>query len=154
MSLFFSQMAFAQQSKTPTTTIENPVDCPVGMCPMAYISLDAMNFHKPRTNCQDGFGICVRISWGVTCTSCFGKSGITGNNIKMWCVTKDNSAELHIPLEIKNQKGFDRVNFSSFEIEENAMAFQFPGGKVRYAKGGVYGTVVKNNEYVITMSLQ
>jgi hypothetical protein len=153
MTLFFSQHAFSQQSKTPTTTLESPVDCPLGMCPMAYINLDAMNFHKPRTNCTEGFGICIRISWGITCTSCFGKSGVSASSVKMWCVTKENTAELHIPLEIKNQKGFEKVNFSSFEIEESSMSFQYPSGKVRYAKGGVYGTTIKDNEYVVTLSL-
>jgi hypothetical protein len=153
MSVLFSQMAFAQQTKTPITTIENPSDCPLGMCPMAYISLDALNFHKPRTNCAEGFGLCIKISWGVTCTSCFGKSAVSGSSIKMWSVLKENAAELHIPLGLKNQKGFEKVNFTQFEMDDNSMGFQLSNGKIRYAKGGIYNTTIKDNEYVITVSL-
>lgn len=153
MSVLFSQVAFSQQNRTPITTIENPSDCPVGMCPMAYISLDALNFHKPRTNCAEGFGLCLKISWGITCTSCFGKSAVSGSNIKMWSALKGNAAELHIPLGIKSQKGYEKVNFSTFEIDENSMGFQLSDGKIRFAKGGIYSTTIKDNEYVVTVSL-
>ena len=71
----------------------------------------------------------------------------------MWSVLKENAAELHIPLGLKNQRGFEKVNFTQFEIDENSVGFQLSNGKIRYAKGGIYNTAIKDNEYVVTVSL-
>jgi hypothetical protein len=49
--------------------------------------------------------------------------------------------------------GFEKVNFTKFEIDDNMMGFQLSNGKIRYAKGGIYNTTIKDNEYVITVSL-
>jgi hypothetical protein len=141
------QAVIAQQPKTGT--IGSIGDCPIGMCPTVYFEIEIFNFHKPRTNCTSGFGLCVRFNAGVECSPCFGKSSLTGTKVKVWAKLSNHSATLHIPKSLQTQKGFETVKFSQFELEDQALSFSFPNGAKRSVRGGTYSVTAVGDEWVI-----
>jgi hypothetical protein len=150
--LFLSMHAlYAQQPKL--NTIGSNGDCPAGMCPSVYFELDIFNFHKPKTNCTNGFGLCIRINTGVECRSCFGKSSMSGTKIKVWAKLNNQSVTLHIPRAIQIQKRFESVSFSQFEIEDQTLNFTFTNGSKRSARGGIYPVSIVGEEFVIQIPL-
>ena len=151
MLWFCVQSSFAQQPKS--NTIGTSGDCPIGMCPTVFFDIEVFNLHKPRTNCTAGFGLCVRINVGVECRSCFGKSSINGTRVNAWVKINNQTAELHLPNAIKSQKGFENVNFSQFELEDQALVFTMLNGSKRSVRGGTYTTSMVGDEFVITLPL-
>ena len=42
--------------------------CPPGTHPVTvFYGIETFNFHKPRTDCQSGFGLCIRLEVGIEC---------------------------------------------------------------------------------------
>jgi len=155
LSLFVASYAvFAQSEKPRMSTIEQPGDCPFGMCQMAYISVDVFNFHKPRTECTEKFGLCIRLSLGYTCVSCFGKSNIEGSNVNMYSSIEGNTIVLHIPSEIKSQKGYEHVDFKSFDIDDDSIEVSFENGSKHHAIGGSYEVEEINDEFVVRIPIK
>jgi hypothetical protein len=141
------QTVLAQQPKSGT--LGSIGDCPTGSCPSLYFELEMFNFHKPRTNCTSGFGLCVRFNTGVECRPCFGKSSLTGTKVRVWAKLSNQSVTLHLPKSIQTQKGFQSVNFSQFELEDQALSFSFPNGTKRAVRGGSYPVSAVGDEWVI-----
>jgi hypothetical protein len=152
--LVASLSVFAQTEKPILSTIEQPGDCPFGMCQMAYLSVDVLNFHKPRTECLEKFGFCIRLSVGVTCVNCFGKSSIDGSHVNVYAGIEGNSIVLHIPSELKFQKGYENVDFKSFEIDDDSIEVSFENGAKHHAIGGSYDVEEINNEFVVHIPLK
>ena len=51
--IFFMQISFASETKSKS-------------CPPTGIWIKLLiNFHRPRTDCQSGFGLCFVVTWGV-----------------------------------------------------------------------------------------
>jgi hypothetical protein len=151
MLVMSMHLLFAQQPKS--TTIGSNGDCPPGMCPSVYFELEMFNFHKPRTNCTSGFGLCVRINTGVECRSCFGKSSMTGTKVKVWAKFSSQSVTLHIPRTLQTQKRFESVNFSQFELEDQTLNFTFTNSSKRSARGGIYPVSLVGDEFVVQIPL-
>ncbi len=152
--LFSSGIVTAQNSKTSPYGggTENP-KCPPGMCPTVNIFLEMFNFHKPRTNCSNGFGLCIKFSTSVTCEYCFGKSNILGDKISVYTTLDDNYATLHFPMSLKYEKEFEGADFNTFEIEDQSLSFKQENGKEVFVKGGLYPVSIVDDEMIVTLHL-
>lgn len=152
--LLFSQWGFSQTNKTsPLVDAGNiglPV-CPSGMCPAAIITMESFNFHKPKTNCSGGFGLCIKLGFNFACLHCNGKSYIKDGKINGWAKINEQSAELHLPIGIKYEKGFEKSDMSTFEIEDKAVSFKYDSKMEKTVKGGTYPVSIIGDEYVINL---
>lgn len=149
-----SHAVFAQNNKTsPDVTGGEIPTCPVGTCPMATINIDVFNFHKPRTNCTSGFGVCLRFSWGISCVSCYYKGSVAGDKLTAYAKLSNAVAELHVPVGLKDAKGFEKTDMSTFEVEDKSLSFKTSTGVEKFVRGGIYPVVVSGDEYVIKLNL-
>ena len=152
--LCFIQTGFAQTSKTAPLGDGSPGGipvCPSGMCPAAIITMESFNFHKPRTNCSGGFGLCLKIGFNFACLTCNGKSFIKDGKVNSWVKINQQTAELHVPTNIKYEKGFEKTDMSTFEIEDKSLSFKSDAGIEKTVKGGIYPVSVSGDEYIINL---
>ncbi len=151
--LFCTQASFAQTSKTSPASIETEFPCPAGSCPIVTIAIETFNFHKPRTTCTTGFGLCIKLNAGITCTSCYGKTMLNGNKVNAWARLSSKTAELHIPASLKNAAGFEKTDMTTFQLEDKTVSFTSAQGIVKWVKGGIYPVITQGEEYIITLNL-
>src|ERR1051325_3964834 len=122
------QVAIGQAKGIPEDSPIGP--CPVGQCSVgASIIFDQFNFHKPRTGCTSGFGLCIKIHVEPICSSCpMGyptpgnmRTAVSGKSVTGWCVINGNKMELHLPSAIQQSDGYSRTDFSTFEVEDRSI---------------------------------
>jgi len=147
-----AQMAFAQADKKAITTTTEYPDCPPGLCPVAYINLEIFNFHKPRTGCVSGFGLCIRLSAGVNCEYCRWRSAIESNQVSSTVIFEGEKAIWHLPSSLPDHLG--EVDTSEFELEDGMLEFVTDKGKVFKVKGGLYPVKKNPEDITIELSLQ
>lgn len=146
------QFTWAQSSKPfPGTSTDLP--CPVGTCPMITFSIEAFNFHKPRTECKLGFGLCIKLDVGITCASCTGKSSIADNKVTAWGKILGNTLELHIPAALQQVVGFEKTDMRSFQLDEQFIRLKTTNGTIKTVAGGTYPVATRENELVINLPL-
>jgi hypothetical protein len=130
--------------------------CPCGQMITFYI--DKSNFHKPRTNCESGFGLCLKISKiTVGCQPCLGGksvgSNLEGNNVTGYIKSSCGEVEMHLPLALADDEMFKGEKLTEFEMEEGAIEIPVPDSeKPVWIKGGTYPVYEKENELVIPLS--
>ncbi len=148
------QSGFSQTTKTAPLNDGGTVGiavCPAGTCPAAIITLESLNFHKPRTNCSGGFGLCIKMGFNFACLPCNGKSFIKDGKVNGWIKINQESAELHLPVGIKSEKGFEKTDMSTFEIEDKSIYFKSDNGVEKTVRGGIYPVTVSGEEYVVNI---
>jgi len=129
-------------------------NCPPGTCSAFYINVEIFNFHKRRTGCEEGFGFCGRISVGISCEPCMGKSVIENGKISVFGKLKDQTVELHFTQDIQLEKGFEKTDFSDFGIEDNMLSLMSSDGKTISVPGGNYPVKIIDNEYVVEIPIK
>jgi len=142
---------------------ENP--CPPGECSYGVsIVFDQFNFHKPRTGCTSGFGLCIKVHVEPICKPCpLGyptpdynnmKTDISGEEVKAWWRIISGKLELHLPAALQNVDGYTQTDFSVFEIEDNSFIIDNPD-KTIYAsvKGGQYKVSRVDDDFVVLLDL-
>jgi hypothetical protein len=149
---------FAHAQRTLSSEIGTagnaPEDCPPGYCPTLHINLEIFNFHKPRTNCSSGFGLCCRLSSTVSCQPCFQKSVFDGHFMSCAALVTERTLELRVPAEIREAEGFEHSDFSTFEIESGAWQVGGDGREPKYVKGGSYPVSEKDGYFIIVLALE
>lgn len=152
-ALCFSQILFAQQTKGSLDTDGTSIflDCPAETCPAASVSIDEFSFHKPRTSCSSGFGLCLKVSLSISCLPCDLKSTLIDGKVNALFKLKGNEVTLRIPVDISHKKDFEKTDFSSFEVEEGSIAITGQDGKMMFVQPGIYPVVIEDHEYVINM---
>ena len=145
----------AQIVKTSSSslTTETSVFCPDGTNPTVSIFINTLNFHKPRTSCTGGFGLCIKLTVSVFCASPIGKSYIKGDQMSVSTKLTNQTAELHFPIALKYEKGFEKADLSTFEIEDKSLSFKTAKGLEKLVKGGIYPVSVIGDEFVVTLNL-
>lgn len=134
-------------------------ECPIGTHPVLTFSFDQFNFHKPRTNCASGFGLCVRGTWSTTCVpnSHFrgvdAQTYINGNMVYGWGEIINSKLELHIPLELASQTDRTLTDISLFSINSGDISISH-NNLVFESVGGDYMTQIINNEIVILIDIE
>lgn len=151
----FSQTIFAQEmrSSIETGTTDFFPDCPDETCPAASVSIDQFNFHKPRTSCSSGFGLCVKVSLSVGCIPCIRKNVLSDGKVNAFFRWTGKELSLHLPLELNSKADFSKEDMTSFEVEESTISVSMPSGESYWVKAGVYPVVVIGDEYVVNMKL-
>lgn len=141
------------KSSASTLTTEASIFCPDGTTPTVSIFINSLNFHKPRTSCTGGFGLCVKMSVSIYCSNTTGKSYIKGDQISVSTKLTNQTAELHFPIALKYEKGFEKTDLSTFEIEDKSLIFKSAKGMEKLVKGGIYPVSVIGDEFVVTLNL-
>ena len=129
-------------------------DCQPGYCAGITISIETLNFHKPRTDCTKPFGFCLRIHVGASCIPCYQKSALNGNNIQITGMLHDKEVVLYIPNEIRELKEFNEKDAETFELEDHMLEIEYPDGSIKYAKGGNYAVVKENDVFAIHIPVE
>lgn len=137
---------FSQQS---TLDMPESGNCPAGYCPGISIIIEQFNFHKPRTNCSKGFGLCFKIHVGASCIPCLKKPQINKKGIEVVGLLREKDMLLSIPKDIAEINGLSESDLNAFEIENQMIEIELPEGYVRYLKGGVYPVMNDNDSYSI-----
>jgi len=147
-----SAAGFSQSSKTSPDGGGGIPPCPDGFCPSVIFSMDMMNLHKPRTGCTTGFGLCLKFSVSLLCNPCTGKSDIKGDKVNLWMHANGQTATIHIPTGMRYEKGFEKADFSVFEIEDKSLSFTFENGITKWVKGGLYPVSNTGDEFVVNLN--
>lgn len=160
LAIFALAQISLAQSKVKPEEIGAP--CPDGQCPIGgSIVIDHFNFHKPRTNCTSGFGVCIKLHIEPVCVPCaFGysggnlKTGISNGKLTGWWKFTDDKIELHLPASIQQAKGYQRTDFSSFEVAEQSI-FINKSDKTNFAvvKAGEYKVIKMDEDLVIYLDI-
>jgi len=148
---------YAKAQRTISSTFETPgnnAGCPSGYCPSLHINLEIFNFHKPRTSCLAGFGVCCRLSSSVTCEPCFHKSEVSERYATCYAFVRDESVELHIPAAIREMEGFEKSDFKSFEVESGTWEISEDGKETKFIKGGEYEVNEKDDELIVVLPFE
>lgn len=154
LMLISSNTLMAQVTKAiPADTDGGGLGCPVGTCSVSNIYLETFNFHKPRTDCTSGFGLCIRFGVSFSCMPCYAKASVKGDMVSSWVKLSDKTAEWHLPAGLKESKGFQKTDMSTFEIEEKTLSFRSKEGLEKWVKGGIYPVRIVENELLVTMDL-
>jgi hypothetical protein len=147
----------ALQIKVSSEKILTAGPCPPGYGVKASYIIDRLNFHKPRTSCNSGFGFCVNGHWEVTCIAgvpIYTPTGITPTGeVKIWLTIVNGRIELHMPTALSQTPEFTNVDMTTFEIENNSISIGKGGSSLGYVKGGVYNVQVIGSDYVVLMDV-
>ena len=141
------------KSGTNSLTDGSFILCPDGTYPTATVTINTFNLHKPRTNCSNGFGLCLKFSVSVYCASDMGKSSIKMDKTTITAKLTSQTAELHMPVALKFEKGFEKADFTKFEIEDKSLSFKSSSGTEKFVKGGIYPVSIVGDEYVVLLNL-
>ncbi|MBU3713541.1 MAG: hypothetical protein FGM46_01175 [Ferruginibacter sp.] len=150
--IFCSGLVNAQDAKLVAVNEEIPL-CPPGFYPTYHITLDLFNFHRPRTGCTSGFGLCIKLGLTINCSEITPRPSLSGTTVNGYTKLSNTSAEIHLPLEIKNSSRFIKQDMSKFVIGDNMLWFTNKNGQTKWARGGSYNVSVVNQEYVITVPI-
>jgi len=131
--------------------------CPCGA--NIFFTVEKINFHRPRTDCQSGFGICLKISpIYFSCMPCgqnteftpAEQKGMVNFSVSVEC----GKAEIHLPLTLGADEEFKEEKMDVFEIEDETLQLSSEKNEqVFWVKGGTYPVYVKNGEYVIPVEI-
>ena len=152
------KISYAQRIGNPEARI-NP--CPPGQCVTeASFVFDQFNFHKPRTNCTSGFGLCVRghIEYECGYSDCIGvqkvKTGIENDKVIGWFTISENKLEMHLPAQLQNTGEFSTQDLSVFYIDDDMIEVKRSGNiLIGKLKGGQYPVVLNNSELIILIDI-
>jgi hypothetical protein len=147
----------ALQIKASTDMILTAGPCPPGYGVKANYVIDRLNFHKPRTSCNSGFGFCVKGHWEFTCVAgvpIYTPTEITpAGEVKIWLTIVNGKIELHIPTALSQTPEFANIDMTTFEIEDSSISIGKGGSNLGYVKGGVYNVQVVGSDYVVLMNI-
>ncbi len=151
--VFYSQGLWAQSTETGTIGLPDDIACPPGLCEHTSVSIQTFNFHKPRTNCTSGFGLCIRLGFTTSCGYCNDRSVIKGDKVKVWANLSGKKAEIHLPVALQSARGFEKTDMSTFEVEEKTISFTSKDGVERWVKGGSYPVAKNGDEFIVVLNL-
>lgn len=153
--VLYTTFTHAQTNTIGTSSLTDGgfILCPDGTYPTATVTLNTFNLHKPRTNCTSGFGMCIKFSVSVYCGSTTGKSYIKSDKTTATAKVNSQTAELHLPVALKYEKGFEKTDFTKFEVEDKTLSFKASTGVEKFVKSGIYPVSVVGDEYIIVLNL-
>jgi hypothetical protein len=132
-------------------------------CPCGYqlsFMFNKLNFHKPRTDCQNGFGFCARLGEiNVKCVPCNGSSGLeaprmNGNDVEAYFKYDCGQMTLHLPKVLAEDEIFKGEDVHVFEVEERSVCLSGEAAeKPVWVRGGIYPVNVQGEELVIAVDL-
>ena len=153
-----AQISFGQVLEKNAPASESPSDCPAGYCPYGQYTITTFNFHKPRTGCVSGFGLCIKGDWSSGCRPCrsFRTTSVTKiENGKAICYGEvvNGKLEFRIPAAIRTDQNFSSHEMSTFTIDKAALTI-YNDGKKKVSKEGVYPVTLSGDEYIVLIDLE
>ncbi len=162
---FFLTNGYSQDGRTAPIDLGHP--CPQGMCvTSASFMIDIFNFHKPRTNCQTGFGLCLRSHWEYTCgfpPYCLGQvntgyrpeTKIENGKVSGWFSIVNGKLELHLPVALETANSFQNTDFSTFHLDPDMIYLKNDqGAGIGKLKGGAYPVKKREQEFFVVIDLE
>lgn len=144
--------------KTSFAQPEQNFYCPCGAMLSFYFS--KINFHKPKTDCNSGFGFCMRVEkMTVGCMPCSG-SGVMvprmeGDGVNGYFLYDCGQMKLHLPRQLAEDEMFRNEKTDYFEIEDRAIRLSGDNaGKDVWVKGGSYPVEIIGEELVIPVDVE
>jgi hypothetical protein len=160
IAVVVSQISFGQGDEKNAPATEGPSPCPPGLCLHWEVSVAVINFHKPRTNCKSGFGLCIRLGGGISasCILCLNLKSASVCKMQKGIATcygeiKNNKLKLHIPAGIKEEAGFTKEDMSTFTVEKGSISF-LADGKEKVSKEGSYPVTLSGAEYIVSIDIE
>ena len=107
-------------------------------CPCGYqlsFMFNKLNFHKPRTDCLNGFGFCARLGEiNVRCVPCGGSSGfeaprMSGQDVEAYFKYDCGQMTLHLPKALTEDEDFKGEEMHSFEVDEHSICLSPEGAE-------------------------
>src|SRR5512138_1831072 len=131
--------------------------CPPGYCSNGItFTVEQFNFHKPRTDCQSRFGICLKGQWSAHCVPCWsnGKTSYENGKVTGWFKISGGKVELHLPLALGQAKEFMSEDMSVFYIDDDTITIlNEDGSKNGQLKGGEYTVTIIGDDYVVQIDI-
>ena len=158
VSIFVLRISYGQRNGNSEARIS---PCPQGQCvTQASYVFDQVNFHKPRTNCTSGFGLCIRghVEYECGYGDCIGvqvfRTRIENDKVYGWFNISGNKFELHVPLQLQNSDDFRNQDLSIFYIDDDMIEIiRSDNTSIGKLKGGQYPVVLNNNDLVIIIDI-
>ncbi len=157
-SFFVSVLVFLSISSQEINAQGERIDpCPPGFCATGVsFVIDQFNFHKPRTGCQSGFGICLKGHLEASCTPCWanGKTDYQNGKVTGWFKISKNKLELHLPLALGQSKEFIKEDMSVFCVDDDTITILNTDGSTNCKlKGGEYTVTISGSDYLILIDI-
>jgi hypothetical protein len=153
----FFLLLISVQFVNAQSEFERAKECPPGYIPVLNFNIEQFNFHKPRTNCTSGFGLCIKIKVESGCQAIgnfFLKTQLAGNTVTAWGSIQNGKLSLHIPAGLKKLKGYTEADFKTFTIDDPSI-LQVTNSKVPlYLTPGSYPVAIDKEDLVVTIPLQ
>ncbi|MCP9753029.1 hypothetical protein EGI32_18920 [Ferruginibacter sp. HRS2-29] len=151
-----AQAGFGQVNKNAPGS-EGVPSCPPGFCAYWQYIFETFNFHRPRTDCKTGFGLCIKGRQESGCRPCASKTpvGTKIENGKATCIAevKNGKLELRIPAGIKTSASLDASDMSDFTLDKGVLN-GIVDGKFKTNREGTYPVKLIENEYVVLIDLE
>lgn len=134
-----------------------PWPCPVGCGTTVTYVVTTINFHKPRTDCQHGFGFCIKGYWEQGCNCGFFKAttSIEGNEVKAVAKFEGSKMYLYIPYALKDIDEYKNEDTDTFTVgEENSSLVNSKGDLIATLIPGDYPTKVEAGNFVVIIDVK
>ncbi len=129
-----------------------------GPCPCGYaltIEASKFNFHKPRTDCTSGFGLCVRIrGLKLECYPCYSKNTgfaeINGDLVRGYVHFEGNHSELVLPASLLEDQAITYDENQIFSLEDGSIVIEKENESAELSSiGGDYPFEIKDGMLLI-----
>ncbi len=131
--------------------------CPPGQTQIGTtFTIEKFNFHKPRTNCTSGFGLCVKGRWKVKCGYAFPSfPRIEDEKVIIAYKVTDNKLELHLPVDLADDPEFKEVDMTTFSIgADQVQLTDEKGNVVAVLKEGDYAVTRTETELIVLIEIE
>ncbi|MEP6674593.1 MAG: hypothetical protein ABJA78_05545 [Ferruginibacter sp.] len=145
---------FAQTEKMPEDG--GSPGCPMGCNTVLNFTFTTFNFHKPRTNCESGFGLCIKGVWSTHCDCGYYKPVTSIENGNVNCAGKKEGSKLslYIPYALKDLDIYKNEDTSTFTVGEDISLIDGSGNIFAKVVPGDYKVKVEGNNFLIVVDLK
>jgi hypothetical protein len=157
MLVFGINNVFGQSGRVPEEGGGGPGVCPPGCTVVVGYTVTFLNFHKPRTDCKSGFGLCIKgyISNHCICFPFKPVTSIEAGNVKGVGKIENGKFYLYIPYALKELDEYKNENTNLFTLgEENSELVTADGKILARLVPGDYETKVEDGNFVIRIDLK
>ena len=134
----------------------DPGGCPMGCHAVLVYTITTINFHKPRTNCEEGFGFCIKGKVGERCDCDYFKpvTSIENGVVKAVAKREGYKLYLYIPYALKQLDGYNNTDTNTFTVGDDMEITDDAGKTIATMIPGDYKTKVEGENFVITIDLK
>ena len=153
--LLMIQCLFAQTPGRVEPT-SGPEGCPMGCHAVIVFTITSVNFHKPRTNCEEGFGFCIKGKWSQNCECDYFKpvTSIENGVVKAVAKREGSKLYLYIPYALKQLDGYSNTDTNTFSVGDEMEIIDDAGKTLATLIPGDYKTKLEGDNFLVTIDLK